>query len=412
MGYHPQEDNAMMIACLVLPLTLALSGQGQFGRPEWIGIYPINNREHHFKEMGTPDVVAIVEAVSREQGLRLDAEPGEGRFELPTPFVYCVKDTFRVLDCAYGAASGEITVYVRQPSRYWQPPPSPVPPLTPGKRYLLAASNPDGERLALHVGDWAMPNAFVPLIRVTMPAYSGLFLLPTRKPRVASGESKQERVLLSIAEAFEGASQEDGRALSYFMQTFTANKLPGEPSEPPTQIGGIAWDAWMRRNWSPVVERAIPTVQGYIRSAIYSLILKYYYAGRERYVKDRWSESFLQSLEEADAQGYQYSGEFPLTSSTLFVVPPNRMMQFVRNVNSPRLKIFGIDGLPKPDADGIHYLISLLGHESVHVRYMVLYRFSQWGNRPDLEPKWEGPTERRIVNEEELIRYWRENPPR
>lgn len=237
--------------------------------------------------------------------------------------------------------------------------------------------------------------------------------MPTRKPRVASGESKQERVLLSIAEAFEGASQEDGRALSYFMQTFTANKLPGEPSEPPTQIGGIAWDAWMRRNWSPVVERAIPTVQGYIRSAIYRLILNYYGKSDERYVRDRWSEPLLQSLEDADANGYQMTREFEeLLWGPIGYVPQMRWMSFIRNVSSPNLKIFGIQHLTKPDADGMQYLLSLLGHESVHVRYMVLYRFSQWGNRPDLEPKWEGPTERRIVNEEELIRYWRENPPR
>ncbi|MCH8275138.1 MAG: hypothetical protein IH851_10145, partial [Armatimonadetes bacterium] len=191
----------------VVPVVPYVAGQ------EWF--YPADYHVVYVEKLTQADVVAIVRPVSRTHSERrplIDLATGHAPGE-----AYVASDTVRVIQCAVGGLSGSVrSVFPHGltpgPTGRFQGLPTP----DPSGNYLLIAKKPVENRavfpeLSRKFGEtarqWSVP--------VRNPdEVAGYVLLRTGKSRVHASEDRKEMILLSVAEALDGASDKSARHIT------------------------------------------------------------------------------------------------------------------------------------------------------------------------------------------------------
>ncbi|MCH8274730.1 MAG: hypothetical protein IH851_08065, partial [Armatimonadetes bacterium] len=204
-----------MIAVIFSLLTSA--GQGvpvpaQYGQ-EWF--YPADAHVIYTEKLIEANVVAIVRPVGRSFGERRpmkDLQTGEQPGD-----TYVATDAFRVVDIPLGGLGDTVrSLFVHGYRILGASDLRDRPDPDPSSNYLLIAKKPVENRavfpeLSRKFGEtarqWSVP--------VRNPdEVAGYVLLRTGKSRVHASEDRKEMILLSVAEALDGASDKSARHIT------------------------------------------------------------------------------------------------------------------------------------------------------------------------------------------------------
>ncbi len=367
---------------------------------EWF--YPADTQGAYIEKLLQADVVAIMRPIRRTfhekrplKDLATGEQPADGNV---------AADELQIVHCAVGGLSGTVRSLLLHAYTKFGIVDIVRPDPDPSANYLLIAKKAAADRVLFpELGrtpddpqrQWSVEAR-------NANEVAGFLLLRTSKSRVYPGEDLKETILVSAAEALQGATDKSARRISDFLASVVWPLA--EPTR--TSPGSV----WMRENLASLVRSSLGSMTPYGRVRATGLLVRWEVPGS--------SESFLNELRQADAVGVTYDAPTDdFVIGTRFKYAPgqpstDRLLEFSRSVSNAYLKRFAVVKMSnKPHSQGVQELLALLDSPDVQLRYGLLVKFAHWGNRPDLRPRWaRGGTA--IENEEELVNYWRQNPPK
>ncbi len=243
----------------------------------------------------------------------------------------------------------------------------------------------------------------------------GGILLPTRETTIEVCGSVVETVIVNAAKALRGASDSGARRITAFLAGFKLSVPQWYGPRPQPENPNPEWereereqrelDRILSARAAPIVRQALPTLSPYGRVRAASLLSVWGLSGV--------SHLLLEAIVEADQAGVQREDAIitnvSIEGQRAGGPTPNELTDAIVRLRNPRFKtVLALNLSDKPDRERILALVRLLDIEDMGLRLALLMKFAFWAGRDDLTPRM---VNGRIDREQELIEYWRNNPP-
>lgn len=391
----------MIIASLVLSTTLLQVGPDW--RAEWD--YPADGQAVSIRDFAGCDYIAIarfVERGSMHERNAFDEHDGNS-----WTWNYLV-DRYDIIDCPVGGLAGRVDVVVPT-SLFMRRTRQPVA----GANYLIIGHKQVNGNLLTYNFEIAYHGAQAFRYRVDSQSQrevSAVLQLRTNANAVVDNSDARARVLLNIIRAIRGASDDDVRRATKILAYTRAKFSLSVSNSSEEQIAGQNASAWYLQALTSTLDQLVPTLSSYGKMRLYELLIREKVPGAV--------SQYLDLMVRADSEGR-------LTDNNLFAnhadityehTSSNRLVDLAGSMHCERARLFVLGrATDKPDIAHLRTLAGML--VTPGLRYTILSSLSRWYDRDDLRPVmgWSGGAvgqgEYIIVNEEVLLRYWREHPP-
>ncbi len=228
----------------------------------------------------------------------------------------------------------------------------------------------------------------------------GGILLPTRETTIEVCGSVVETVIVNAAKALRGASDAGARRITAFLAVCKPATAGGRTQEWADTLSAI-----LSTRAAPIVRQALPTLSPYGRVRAASVLAVWELPGV--------SHLLLEAIVEADRAGVQRGDAVFLTAgfegSRAGGPTANELVDLIVDLRNPIFKYYlTLKMTDRPDREHILALVRQLDIEDTNFRFALLSKFASWAGRDDLKPRM---VNGRIDREQELIEYWRNNPP-
>ncbi|MEW5883038.1 MAG: hypothetical protein AB1725_02295 [Armatimonadota bacterium] len=362
---------------------------------EWF--YP-GDGHVNVRALESMDVVAIVRPVSRQYGTRRGYVDLISGTEYPS--VTTGVDTLRVLSLGVGRAGETLKSLFLHGELRGPLNPAPILELSSSNYLFAGASQRSGKVV---IPDLARDPTANPKMRATAAQspeeVGGALLLPTHRTTVAQGEGAAEVILISAAQALASASDIDTRRITDFF----ANLSTGPDLQRREQL-----EATLRELCAPEVVAAFPTLSPYAKVRASLLLVRWGHASA--------TEMLATSLLAADVQevSFKSASDEQIIATTYFSKLSPRpssdwLGDLADRLRNPTFRAFLVLRMSeRPSTDRVAKLVRMLDVPHTGLRFNILLNFSRWAGRDDLKPRM---VNGRIDREQELIEYWRNNPP-
>ncbi|GIV01216.1 MAG: hypothetical protein KatS3mg015_0046 [Fimbriimonadales bacterium] len=368
--------------------------------------------------LNTMNLVAIVRPVERQYGTRRAYRDLNGDQQMPSAITGV--DTFEVVSVGIGSAGRTIkSLFLHTEFPHDANPFLPPARSLEDSNYLFVGlMQSEGRVMIPNLSrDPDDPNAR----RWWTAAQSddevgGGILLPTRETTVEVCGSVLETVIVNAAKGLRGASDFGARRITAFLTSFKLDFPQWYGPRPKPANANPEWEREERRRRelerilvqqaAPTVRNALPTLHPYGKVRAAGVLAVWGLSGA--------TQTLIDAIIEADEAGVQRE-DAVFTNATLEGPraggpTSNELTDIIVRLRIPRFKSFlALNLLDKPDHNRVLALVRQLEIEDMGLRYALLTKFATWAGRDDLKPRM---VNGRIDREQELIEYWRNNPPR